>query len=107
MDFSHYIMKSSQYIIQMLKYITRTMQHIIKCEQVIMMMVNQMFLFLTIRQLWRSIPGYTYFFLFLLQIIDCGYSLEPPQNFSAGNFQFLKLKKSLFITDHYMGKFSL
>ena len=23
--------------------------------------------------------GYTYFFLFLLQNIDCGYSLEPPR----------------------------
>ena len=43
MDFSHYIIKSSQYIIQMLKYIMRTMQHIIKCEQGIMMVANQMF----------------------------------------------------------------
>ena len=41
MDFSHYIM--------------HTIQHIIKCEQDIMTMMNQMFLFLTIRQLWRSI----------------------------------------------------
>ena len=45
--------------------------------------------------------GYT-FFLFLRQNIDCGYSLEPPrqkkyQNFSVENFQFIKLKKSLFI----------
>ena len=62
--------------------------------------------------------GVYLFFLFLLQNIDCGYSLEPPrrggsnvypqsmfgakiknkyQTFSAENFQFLKLKKSLFI----------
>ena len=41
MDFSHYIM--------------HTIQHIIKCEQDIMTMVNQMILFLTIRQLWRHI----------------------------------------------------
>ena len=41
MDFSHSIM--------------HTIQHIIKCEQDIMTMMNQMFLFLTIRQLWRSI----------------------------------------------------
>ena len=37
------------------------------------------------------------FFLFLLQNIDCGYSLEPPRQilhfFSAENFQFLKPKK--------------
>ena len=56
--------------------------------------------------------GFTYFSV--LQNIDCGYSLEPPrrsirmflsknniekkyQNFSVENFQFLKLKKSLFI----------
>ena len=36
-------------------YIMHTIQHIIKCEQDIMTMMNQMFLFLTIRQLWRSI----------------------------------------------------
>ena len=41
MDFSHYIM--------------HTIQHIIKCEQDIMTIMNQMFLFLTIRQLLRSI----------------------------------------------------
>ena len=41
MDFSHHIM--------------HTIQHIIKCEQDIMTMMHQMFLFLTIRQLWRSI----------------------------------------------------
>ena len=41
MDFSHNIM--------------HTIQHIIKCEQDIMTMMYQMFLFLTIRQLWRSI----------------------------------------------------
>ena len=41
MDFSHHIMHS--------------IQHIIKCEQDIMTMMHQMFLFLTIRQLWRSI----------------------------------------------------
>ena len=62
--------------------------------------------------------GVYLFFLFLLQNIDCGYSLEPPRrggsneypqskfwskkkekyhNFSAKNFQFLKLKKSLYI----------
>ena len=60
--------------------------------------------------------GVYLFFLFLLQNIDCGYSLEPPHQsnmypqsifgakirkisffFSAENFQFLKLKKSLFI----------
>ena len=58
--------------------------------------------------------GYTYFFLFLLQNIDCGYSAGRggsnvyPQSVlsknkknikknSAENFQFLKLKKSLFI----------
>ena len=40
--------------------------------------------------------GVYLFFLFLLQNIDCGYSLEPP-HFSAENFQFLKLKKYLFI----------
>ena len=41
MDFSHYVI--------------HLIQHIIKCEQDIMTMMNQMFLFLTIRQLWRSI----------------------------------------------------
>ena len=41
MDFSHHIM--------------HTIQHIIKCEQDIMTMMHQMVLFLTIRQLWRSI----------------------------------------------------
>ena len=43
MDISHYIM--------------HTIQHTIKCEQDIMTMMNQMFLFLilTITQLWRSI----------------------------------------------------
>ena len=58
--------------------------------------------------------GVYIFFLVLLQNIDCGYSLEPPQRgvptiyvlsknkknielFSAENVQFLKLKKSLFI----------
>ena len=58
--------------------------------------------------------GVFLFFLFLLQNIDCGYSLEPPRRrvptiyilsknkkniiiFSAENFQFLNLKKSLFI----------
>ena len=34
--------------------IVHTIQHIIKCEQD-MTMMNQMFLFFTIRQLWRSI----------------------------------------------------
>ena len=43
--------------------------------------------------------GVYLFFLFLLQNIDCGYSLEPPRQisfffFSAEKFQFLKLKKS-------------
>ena len=28
---------------------------------------------------YRGMQGYTYFFLFLLQNIDCGYSLEPPR----------------------------
>ena len=53
--------------------------------------------------------GVYLFSLFLLQNIDCGYSLEPPRiyvlsknkkiypNVSAENFQILKLKKSLFI----------
>ena len=63
--------------------------------------------------------GVYLFFLVLLQNIDCGYSLEPPRRGgsnvypqsmfwtkirkiiikknSAENFQFLKLKKSLFI----------
>ena len=55
---------------------------------------------------------YTYFFLFLFQNIDCGYSLEPPrcthnlffeqklakyQNFSTDNFNHYNFKKSLFI----------
>ena len=39
--------------------------------------------------------GVNLFFLFLLQNIDCGYSFEPPQR--VEKFQFLKLKKSLFI----------
>ena len=63
MDFSHYIIKSSQYTIQMLRYIMRTRQHIFKCEQDIMMMVNQMFLFLTIRQFgvpYPCIPQFCY-----------------------------------------------
>ena len=60
--------------------------------------------------------GVYLFFLFLLQNIDCGYSLEPSthnlcfeqklkkyQNFSAENYQFLQLKeKSIF----HMGVFS-
>ena len=34
--------------------------------------------------------GYTYFFLFLLQNIDCGYSLEPPRQGSLNvNPQFM------------------
>ena len=49
--------------------------------------------------------GVCLFFLFLLQNIDCGYSTiyvlvakkEKYQNLSAENFQFSKLKKSLFI----------
>ena len=64
--------------------------------------------------------GVYLFFLFLLQNIHCGYSLEPPHlggeavltcihnlcfeqklekypNFSAKHFQFLKLKNSLYI----------
>ena len=66
------------------------------------------------RKNWEFAGAYL-FFLFLLQTIDCGYSLEQPrrggsnvypqsrkirntnQNFSAENFQFSKLKKSLFI----------
>ena len=40
---------------------------------------------------------YTIFFLFLLKIIDCGYSLEPPQIFSE-NFHFLWwLKCSVYL----------
>ena len=31
-----------------------------------------------VQQKWGT-QWYTYFFLFLLQNIDCGYSLEPPQ----------------------------
>ena len=67
--------------------------------------------------------GVYLFFLFLLQNIDCGYSLEPPrrggsnqypqsmfwsknkkkyQIFSAENDQFLKLKN---ISVYCMGKF--
>ena len=63
--------------------------------------------------------GVYLFFLFLLQNIDCGYSLEPPrrggsnvypqkyvlsknkkkyQKFPTEIFQFLQLKKSLYIT---------
>ena len=58
-----------------------------------------------------GMQGYNYFFLFLLQNIDCGYSLEPSQRggsnlytqsvlskkirkisiFSNENFQFLQL----------------
>ena len=62
--------------------------------------------------------GVNLFFLFVLQNIDYGYSLEPPrrggsnvysqsmffyrkyekyQKISAENFQFLKFKKSMFI----------
>ena len=44
-----------QHIMNFSHYIMHTIQHIIKCEQDIMTMMNQMFLFLTIRQLWRSI----------------------------------------------------
>ena len=36
--------------------------------------------------------GFTYFFLFLLQNIDCEYSLEPPQK----NIKFFQLKKFQF-----------
>ena len=41
-------------------------------------------------------------FLFLLQNIDCGYSLEPPrlekyEKFSFENFNYLQLLKSLYI----------
>ena len=51
MDFSHYIMHNLQHII---------------CEQDILTMMNQMFLFLTTRQLWRSIHGrYSTFFFSL------------------------------------------
>ena len=60
--------------------------------------------------------GYTLFFLFLLKIIDCGYSLEPPRRggsneypqsmfwaeikkiseFLSENFQFLVVKYSIY-----------
>ena len=54
MDFSHHIM--------------HTIQHIIKCEQDIMTMMHQMFLFLTIRQLWRSIrDAVLSFYLYVIQ----------------------------------------
>ena len=54
--------------------------------------------------------GVNMFFLFLIQNIDCGYSLEPPLFFFSKtiknikifffteNFQFLQLRKSLYIT---------
>ena len=48
-------MHTIQYIMDFSHNIMHTIQHIIKCEQDIMTMMNQMFLFLTIRQLWRSI----------------------------------------------------
>ena len=61
--------------------------------------------------------GYTLFFLFLLQNIDCGYSLEPPRRggsteypqsmfwaeiwklleFESENFQFLVVKFSIYL----------
>ena len=55
---SHYIMGYCLYMhhhMDFSRYIMHTLQHIIKCEQDILTMMNQMFLFLTIRQLWRSI----------------------------------------------------
>ena len=30
--------------------------------------------------------GYTLFFLFLLKIIDCGYSLEPPRRSGSNEY---------------------
>ena len=66
---------------------------------------------------WR-LQGYTLFFLFLLKIIDCGYSLEPPrrggsneylqsmfwaeirkkyQKFLSENFQFWEEKFSIYL----------
>ena len=53
--------------------------------------------------------GYTYFFLFLHQNIDCGYSLEPPRRgkfFSDENFHFLSpnnlclLHRQVFVMEH-------
>ena len=65
------------------------------------------------REVSHVCAGVYLFFLFLLQNIDCGYSLEPTiyvlsknekniKFFSAENFQFLKLKISVYC----MGKFS-
>ena len=39
---------------------------------------------------------YTYFFLFLLQNIDCGYSLEPPQRRVPTIYVLSKNKKNIF-----------
>ena len=65
-----------------------------------------------------GLQGYTLFFLFLLENIDCGYSLEPPrrggsneypqsifeqkyikkyQSFLSENFQFLVVKVSIYL----------
>ena len=44
---------------------------------------------------------YTIFFLFLLENIDCGYSLEPPRRvFLFENFQFLEVKFSIYFNRH-------
>ena len=51
----HNIMNLVQHIMDFSHYIMHTIQHIIKCEQDIMTMMYQMFLFLTIRQLWHYI----------------------------------------------------
>ena len=69
--------------------------------------------------------GYTNFFLFLFQSIDCGYSVEPPRrvnpqsmfmsknkkkkylNFSTENAHFLQLLKNLRLLHGHVFMFSL
>ena len=71
-------------------------------------------------QFYIEKQGYTLFFLFLLNNIDCGYSLEPPrrggsneypqsmfeqkcekqQSFLSENFQFLEVKFSVRLNRH-------
>ena len=108
MDFSHHIM--------------HTIQHIIKCEQDIMTMMHQMFLFLTIRQLWRSIFTTLYSktevymvysiynFLIFDQNIDCGYSLQPPRQGGSDMYPVPivhVLKKIRKLSKCFIWKFSI
>ena len=87
----------------------------LKCSS-LLLMENTFFLSQTCVMLYFfhcnwGLLGYTYFFLFLLKNIDCGYSLEPPRpptiyvlrrnkkniRILSENFRFLVVKISIYL----------